>query len=422
MEEPVGRNQELVDCLAEVLADAVVLSFKAQGHHWNVMGPDFTEYHMFFGAIYEDVYSMIDPTAENIRKMGGLAPYRLRDFARATGINDAQCGTDPRAMCHDLYVANDVIIASINRAFECASDANEQGIADFLASRDDIHKKWRWQLRAHMGNEMGMGKSEAVQPVEVEIVSVVDQHGGCGICSEDYCPCTELGCMCSPNCTCSICHGDNASIVVAAASRPAPKKDRIYGSKKNKPGSADGTRKITFSKKTEEALRNKMQEHNEKAPAGRKATMAMLKAVYRRGAGAFSSSHRPGKTRDQWAMARVNAYLRLLSSGRPTNPNYKQDNDLLPKAHPKSSKGIKASAEIAEDELVITLHDEDHYETPEDALVAFAEFSGLGYEVIPALRAAWLRGVSNGENPFERAKELATSLYDSKDKDLLPQV
>ena len=141
--------------------------------------------------------------------------------------------------------------------------------------------------------------------------------------------------------------------ITAAASRPAPKKDRIYGSKVNKPGSAAGGKKITFSDKTEEALKNKVKEHNEKAPEGRKATLAMLKAVYRRGAGAYSSSHRPGKTRDQWAMARVNAYLRLLKSGRPTNPNYKQDNDLLPSSHPKASNSsetvIAAAESSAED-------------------------------------------------------------------------
>jgi len=135
--------------------------------------------------------------------------------------------------------------------------------------------------------------------------------------------------------------------LVAQASRPAPKKDRIYGSKRNPKGSASGGKKITFSKKTEAALRKKVTDHNKKASKGRKATLAQLKAVYRRGAGAFSSSHRPGKTRDQWAMARVNAYLRLLRSGRPANPNYKQDNDLLPRAHPRSSKSKTASAVVA---------------------------------------------------------------------------
>lgn len=208
-----------------------------------------------------------------------------------------------------------------------------------------------------------------------------------------------------------------------AKSRPAPKKDRIYGSKRNPKGSASGKGKITFSKKVEASLRNKVTEHNKKAPEGRKATLGMLKAVYRRGSGAFSSSHRPGKTRDQWAMARVNAFLKLLRSGRPANPNYKQDNDLLPAKHPRSSKGensIVASGEEL-DGLDVALLDEHEYESPEHAIFALAELSGEGYEIIPSLRAAWLRGIRDNESPFARAAVLASALYDSKDADLLPR-
>lgn len=125
------------------------------------------------------------------------------------------------------------------------------------------------------------------------------------------------------------------------ADRKAPKKDQIKGSKTNKPGSASGTKaasKVKFSDRVITSLKNKVEEHNEKAKKGRKASLPMLKAVYRRGAGAYSTSHRPGKTRDQWAMARVNAFLKLLKSGKPENSAYTQDNDLLPASHPKSSK------------------------------------------------------------------------------------
>lgn len=208
-------------------------------------------------------------------------------------------------------------------------------------------------------------------------------------------------------------------VVTAAASRKAPKKDRIYGSKKNPKGSASGGKKIVFSQKTENSLRKKVVEHNKNAKPGRKATLPMLKAVYRRGSGAFSSSHRPGKTRDQWAMARVNAFLKLLRSGSPANPNYKQDNDLLPKAHPKSSR---AEASMMQHELMqVALKSLDEYGSPEHAIYSMAEYSGLGYEIIPALRGAWLRGVRDGDVPFDRAYQLATKLYASNDADLLPK-
>ena len=73
----------------------------------------------------------------------------------------------------------------------------------------------------------------------------------------------------------------------------------------------------------------------------------MLKAVYRRGAGAFSTSHRPGMSRQQWSMARVNAFLYLVRNGRPKDPKYITDNDLRPKGHPKRSDCREASAGTA---------------------------------------------------------------------------
>lgn len=128
------------------------------------------------------------------------------------------------------------------------------------------------------------------------------------------------------------------------ASTPAPKRDRIKGSDVNKPGSAQGPGgDIEIDEKTETTLRNKVAEHNAKMekmgkPSWSKATLGQLKAVYRRGAGAYSTSHRPGVSRAAWAIARVNAYLYLMQNGKPKDSKYVTDNDLLPKEHPKSTR------------------------------------------------------------------------------------
>jgi len=124
----------------------------------------------------------------------------------------------------------------------------------------------------------------------------------------------------------------------------APAKDQIFGSDKNPAGSAkDQGGGITLNESTEKALQNKADEHNAKMkeddkPDWTKVRVGALKSVYRRGAGAFSTSHRPNMTRGQWAMARVNAFLYLSENGKPENANYVQDNDLLNSGHPKYSE------------------------------------------------------------------------------------
>jgi len=114
----------------------------------------------------------------------------------------------------------------------------------------------------------------------------------------------------------------------SAAQTPSKPSEKRKGSSRNKPGSA-GTKTdkgIEYSKKVIEALKNKVKEHNSKNK--KKVTLGQLKKVYRRGAGAFSSSHRPGITRGGWAMARVNMFLKMVSGGKVKDAYRKADSDI----------------------------------------------------------------------------------------------
>lgn len=137
------------------------------------------------------------------------------------------------------------------------------------------------------------------------------------------------------------CYGFEGYDVSDSASRPGPKSsaqtpalphERKEGSKRNKPGSAAKVMieresdAITFSGKVTQSLKNKVKEHNSKSK--RKVTLSQLKKVYRRGAGAFSQSHRPGKTRGQWAMARVNMFLKMMRGGKVKDSYRKADQDV----------------------------------------------------------------------------------------------
>tara|TARA_A100001201_G_scaffold129435_1_gene114829 strand:+ start:454 stop:1623 length:1170 start_codon:yes stop_codon:yes gene_type:complete len=113
----------------------------------------------------------------------------------------------------------------------------------------------------------------------------------------------------------------------SGAQTPAKPSERKKGSSKNKPGSAGkGGSAITFSEKVINSLKNKVKEHNSKSK--KKVTLSQLKKVYRRGAGAFSQSHRPGMTRGGWAMARVNMFLKMKRGGKVKDSYRKADGDI----------------------------------------------------------------------------------------------
>tara|TARA_R100000084_G_scaffold35909_1_gene14412 strand:- start:313 stop:1569 length:1257 start_codon:yes stop_codon:yes gene_type:complete len=113
----------------------------------------------------------------------------------------------------------------------------------------------------------------------------------------------------------------------SGAQTPAEPSERKKGSKKNPKGSAgEKGGKITFSEKTTNSLKEKVKEHNSKH--SKKVTLSQLKKVYRRGAGAFSTSHRPNMSRHGWAMARVNMFLKMVRGGKVKESYKKADQDI----------------------------------------------------------------------------------------------
>lgn len=370
-----GSKANVAMAIKQVFVNVFGMYYRAHAFHWNVKGVEFSQFHDFFAEIYEDVYGSVDPLAENIRKMGFDAPIDLHEICAMTQINMQDVtSSNPMDMTASLLEANQVVTTSLNIAFSIATACNEQGVANFVGERIDAHNKWEWQLSTTLGkDDRGqLGKSQADAPINATPIEVVD-----------YQP-------------------ENSEV------EPV--------------GDMEMPGMIQFSNATELTLNSKVKEHNDIAPNGRKASLEMLKAVYRRGASSFSNSNRQDLSRDDWAMSRVSSYLRLLRTGAPVSLSYTQDNDLLPSAHPKAIKEatMTASAAIAA-ELSLALKEEYEYASPEHAIVAFAEFSGLGYESVPVFRAAWKRAVVKNENPFNRAKELAVEMYSSKDADLLPK-
>jgi hypothetical protein len=94
--------------------------------------------------------------------------------------------------------------------------------------------------------------------------------------------------------------------------------------------------------KIKKTIENKVKEHNEEYgdKKGKRVTMGMLEAVFRRGVGAYRTnpqSVRPNVTSpDQWGIARVNVFLDAVRTGRFKRGAF--DRDLLPKDHPLSTR------------------------------------------------------------------------------------
>jgi hypothetical protein len=117
---------------------------------------------------------------------------------------------------------------------------------------------------------------------------------------------------------------------------PAPKKDKIFGSKtnpKNSSSDKNSAKKISFSIKTIDSIKNILAEVNPSLE--KKIDINTAKAVVRRGMGAYSNTYRPtitgGKpnSRVAWGLARLNAFIYKIQNGKSKSGKYTQDDDLI---------------------------------------------------------------------------------------------
>ncbi|MDC3266323.1 DNA starvation/stationary phase protection protein [bacterium] len=156
------KEQQLADALKSLLAETFSLYLKAHHFHWNVMGPDFAQYHDFLGELYKEVHGAVDMIAENIRVLGELAPGNLRTM-------DSSQYTDPHLMVVDLMMDNEKVIASLKASYKLAESMDRLGISNFLQDRITAHEKHHWMLQAIAGVKGEEPMQEAKQVTGVKM-------------------------------------------------------------------------------------------------------------------------------------------------------------------------------------------------------------------------------------------------------------
>ena len=142
---------KLKNILQMALGNTFAMYFKAHSYHWNVEGPNFSQYHSFFGDIYEDLFDATDALAEELRAMDEYAPISIADIGTMKTIkDDSEKPANALTMIKNLEDANDRVIESLARLFDAATNAKQDGLANLAADRLDKHKKTGWMLRSHL--------------------------------------------------------------------------------------------------------------------------------------------------------------------------------------------------------------------------------------------------------------------------------
>jgi starvation-inducible DNA-binding protein len=141
-------NKDLVEALKVSLADTFAFYLKAHNFHWNVTGPNFSEYHKFLGDLWEETFDAVDLIAEGIRTLDAFAPGSFSRYKELSTIEDELKIPSAIDMLKKLEEDNKKVLASLLNAYELAEKAKKHGISNFLQDRITAHEKHGWMLRS----------------------------------------------------------------------------------------------------------------------------------------------------------------------------------------------------------------------------------------------------------------------------------
>jgi starvation-inducible DNA-binding protein len=136
--------------LKTAFASEYAFALKAQNFHWNVEGPLFVQLHELFERIYTEVYGSIDTFAEQLRALQVYTPASLAKFSMLTKVEDENAVIDFHRMLSELLADSDRMAEIFRITFDMAEQAGDHGLSNFLADRQDAHKKHSWMLRASL--------------------------------------------------------------------------------------------------------------------------------------------------------------------------------------------------------------------------------------------------------------------------------
>lgn len=141
-------REQYVLSLKTAFASEFSFYLKSHNFHWNTTGPRFTQLHELFELIYSEVYGSIDQFAEQLRALQVFVPASLDKFSMLTVIDDEDQVPTEDGMLQELLTDSDTMAELFKLLFVMAEQAGDHGLSNFLADRQDAHKKHSWMLRS----------------------------------------------------------------------------------------------------------------------------------------------------------------------------------------------------------------------------------------------------------------------------------
>jgi starvation-inducible DNA-binding protein len=142
-----SQAHDIALALNAILADVVALYFKTKNFHWHVHGPHFRDYHELLDEQATELFEMIDPLAERVRKLGQRTLTSVGAISRLQRIKDSDAtDLDAISMLAELATDHRLVNAQLRAAHELCAENVDVASASLLENWIDASERRAWFL------------------------------------------------------------------------------------------------------------------------------------------------------------------------------------------------------------------------------------------------------------------------------------
>ena len=149
----INNLEQIATILNTFLASTYVLSVKLKNFHWNVQGPHFNDYHLFFEELYKEIDNINDETAEKIKMIQHSPLASMKEFLQHSFIQENAHSLTAHQMLNNLEKNYSILIDYINKHIRVLKGFNNSYTQiDYLTQKCQLFEKKLWMIRAMSSN------------------------------------------------------------------------------------------------------------------------------------------------------------------------------------------------------------------------------------------------------------------------------
>lgn len=146
------KAEELANKLNELLANYAIFYQNTRGFHWNIKGEKFSELHLKFEELYNDLLLKIDEVAERILTLGHTPEHSYSQYAKTSTIKESKKVSDGLIAVEQILEGFKTTIVMQREILGLASDANDEGTNALMTDYIRFQEKQVWMYSSFLTN------------------------------------------------------------------------------------------------------------------------------------------------------------------------------------------------------------------------------------------------------------------------------